>query len=144
VKRFDQLGHSGATTIPSVPDDAILTSRVRVTAWCFLILAGLIEAVFSRRAVWADGISYLDMGDAMVRGDWKMVVNAYWSPLYPFLQGLTLRLLKPSAYSQFDAVIAETKRRRGYQAKGSLPSDLWQQRISTEWAALLSQYATLR
>ena len=104
MKRFDRLGRSGATAIPSVPDDAILTSRVRVTAWCFLILAGLIEAVFSRRAVWADGISYLDMGDAMVRGDWKMAVNAYWSPLYPLLQGLTLRLLKPSAYSQFSVV----------------------------------------
>jgi len=43
-----------------------------------------------------------------------------------------------------EAVIAETKRRSGYQAKGSLPSDLWRRRISKEWAALLTQYATLR
>ena len=43
-----------------------------------------------------------------------------------------------------EAVIAETKRRRGYQAKGSLPSDLWQQRISNEWAAMLTHHANLR
>ena len=43
-----------------------------------------------------------------------------------------------------EAVIAETKRRRGYQAKGGLPSDLWRQRISNEWAAILTQHATLR
>ncbi len=42
-----------------------------------------------------------------------------------------------------EAVIAETKRRSGYQAKGSLPSDLWRQRISNEWAAILTQHATL-
>jgi omega-hydroxy-beta-dihydromenaquinone-9 sulfotransferase len=43
-----------------------------------------------------------------------------------------------------EAVIAETKRRRGYQAKGSLPSDLWRQRISNEWAAILTHHANLR
>jgi omega-hydroxy-beta-dihydromenaquinone-9 sulfotransferase len=42
-----------------------------------------------------------------------------------------------------EAVVAEAKRRRGYQAKGSLPSDLWRQRISNEWAAILTQHATL-
>ena len=40
-----------------------------------------------------------------------------------------------------EAVIAETKRRSGYQAKGSLPSELWRQRISNEWAAILEQHA---
>ena len=43
-----------------------------------------------------------------------------------------------------EAVFAETKRRSGYQAKGSLPSDLWRQRIRAEWAAILKQYAMLR
>jgi omega-hydroxy-beta-dihydromenaquinone-9 sulfotransferase len=43
-----------------------------------------------------------------------------------------------------EAIIAETKRRRGYQAKDSLPSDLWRQRISNEWAAILTHHANLR
>jgi hypothetical protein len=41
------------------------------------------------------------------------------------------------------AVVAETERRRGYQAKGSLPSDVWRQRISDEWAEILRQYKGL-
>jgi hypothetical protein len=48
----------------------------------------------------------------------------------------------------FDTVrgtlIAETKRRREYQAKGSLPSDLWQQRINNEWAAIMTEHTTMR
>jgi hypothetical protein len=42
-----------------------------------------------------------------------------------------------------EAVVAETKRRSGYQAKGTLPSELWRQRISNEWAGILAQHARL-
>jgi hypothetical protein len=42
-----------------------------------------------------------------------------------------------------EALIAETKRRSGYQARGTLPSELWQQRISDEWATILAQHAAL-
>jgi hypothetical protein len=31
----------------------------------------------------ADGISYLDIGDAYWRGDWHMAINAFWSPSIP-------------------------------------------------------------
>ncbi len=40
-----------------------------------------------------------------------------------------------------EALITETKRRSGYKAKGSLPSDLWQKRIRDEWAGILTQHA---
>ena len=79
-------------------DEAALASRVRTIAWCVLLLAGLTEAIVSRHAMQDDGISYLDMGDAMVRGDRKMAFNGVWSPLYPFLQGAAHRLLNPGAY----------------------------------------------
>src|ERR1035441_3965072 len=101
VEHSDRRLNSGSTSDPAVADDTVLTARVRIAAWFLLILAGVIEAVFSRRVVWADGISYLDMGDAILRGDWGMAINAYWSPLYPCLQGLALRVFKPSAYSEF-------------------------------------------
>ena len=93
-----------ATGIPPLRNEAVLTSRVRTAGLCILALAGLIESVYCRHTMQSDGISYLDMGDAMMRGDWKMAINAYWSPLYPFLQGLALRILKPSAYSEFTVV----------------------------------------
>jgi hypothetical protein len=43
-----------------------------------------------------------------------------------------------------EAMIAETKRRSGYQAKGKLPSEVWQQRIGSDWAALVGRHSTLR
>jgi hypothetical protein len=32
----------------------------------------------------SDIVSYLDISDAMARGDWAGAVNGYWSPLYPW------------------------------------------------------------
>jgi 4-amino-4-deoxy-L-arabinose transferase-like glycosyltransferase len=93
-----------ATATFAGSNEAALTTRVRTAGWCILTLAGLVDSIYSRHAMQSDGISYLDMGDALVRGDWTMGINAYWSPLYPWLQGMALRLLKPSAYSQFAVV----------------------------------------
>jgi hypothetical protein len=42
-----------------------------------------------------------------------------------------------------EPLAAETQRRKGYQAKGSLPSQLWRQRINEEWASILAQHASL-
>jgi len=43
-----------------------------------------------------------------------------------------------------EAIATETLRRSSYQAKGVLPSPEWQQRINSEWAAILSDYASLK
>ena len=91
--------HSGESHAATTRD-AILTSRVRFYSCILLTVVGLIEAIFGRRNRWADGISYVDMGDAQLRGDWAMGINPYWSPLYPLLQGAALRLTKPSTYNQ--------------------------------------------
>ena len=49
----------------------------------------------------ADGISYQDMADAILRGDWRLSINGHWSPLYPWLLAAARRLLKPDAYGMF-------------------------------------------
>jgi hypothetical protein len=58
------------------------------------------------------------------------------------------QLYKQLDLGDFEAVretlIAETERRRGYKAKGSLPSGPWRERIGNEWAAVLANYAALR
>jgi hypothetical protein len=51
-----------------------------------------------------DGVSYLDMGDAYLRRDWHMAVNAIWSPLYSWLLGAAMKILRPSAYWEFPVV----------------------------------------
>lgn len=81
-----------------------LDSRIRILCWCIAIAFGLAQALASRHAMQADGISYLDMGDAIIRGDWKMAINGYWSPLYPWLQGLAAWAIKPTPYWQFTLV----------------------------------------
>jgi hypothetical protein len=43
-----------------------------------------------------------------------------------------------------EAIVAETLRRSGYQARGVLPSHQWQRRISDAWGPILASYAALR
>ena len=53
-----------------------------------ILVLGLLQAWAGRHSMQSDGISYLDMGDAIVRGDWRMALNGYWSPFIPFCSAL--------------------------------------------------------
>jgi hypothetical protein len=77
---------------------------LRILFWCAAIALGAVDAWAARHTMNPDGISYLDLGDAYLRGDWKMAINAYWSPLYPWLLGLSLKVLKPSPDWEFPVV----------------------------------------
>ncbi len=83
------------------PAEQLPQSRLRVGFWSAAIVLGLIQAWAGRHVMNADGISYLDMADAYFRGDWKMAINGYWSPLYSWLLGLAMFSLKPSSYWEF-------------------------------------------
>ena len=78
--------------------------RLRILFWCAGVALGAFDAWARRNHMDSDGVSYLDIGDAYWRGDWHMAVNAYWSPLYSWLLGLALKVLKPSAYWEYPAV----------------------------------------
>jgi hypothetical protein len=52
----------------------------------------------------ADSISYLDIGDAYMRGDFYIALNAMWSPFYSWLVGLALKLFRPSPFWEFTVV----------------------------------------
>jgi hypothetical protein len=43
-----------------------------------------------------DSVSYLDMGDYFFAGDWRAILNGLWSPLFPFVHGLSRWLFKPT------------------------------------------------
>jgi hypothetical protein len=51
-----------------------------------------------------DGISYLDMGDAYLSGDWSAAVNGIWSPAYAWVIALAIRLFEPSIAWEFPTV----------------------------------------
>jgi hypothetical protein len=78
--------------------------RLRILFWCAAITLGAVDAWANRYHMNLDGISYLDMGDAYLRGDWNMAINAYWSPLYSWLLGITLKVLKPAPQWEFPVV----------------------------------------
>jgi hypothetical protein len=61
-------------------------------------------AAISSQSMNADGISYLDIGDAYFRGDWANAVNAVWSPLYSWILGFVNFIFKPSMQWEFPAV----------------------------------------
>jgi hypothetical protein len=72
-------------------------NRTRRVAWALLLLIAAIQAWTARIYITPDGVSYLDLSDAVRSGHWSELLNAYWSPLYPFLVGV-LRIAVPSAY----------------------------------------------
>jgi hypothetical protein len=56
------------------------------------VLLGLLQAWATRDSIQNDVVSYLDMGDALLRGDWATGINGMWNPLYGVLLGAALRL----------------------------------------------------
>ncbi|MHC4321878.1 MAG: hypothetical protein ACYST3_06335 [Planctomycetota bacterium] len=75
-----------------------------ISFWIIGIAMGAWQAWEARHHMSADGMSYIDVADAYMRGDWKMAVNGFWGPLYSWLIALAMLLLKPSPYYEFPVV----------------------------------------
>jgi hypothetical protein len=75
---------------------------------CRMVCVGfaLLEAWSQRRFINEDGISYLDMSDALIRHNWHLLINPIWSPLYPLLIGVTTWLTRPSGQWEVQIVHA--------------------------------------
>ncbi len=67
----------------------------------FCVLMGLMQMVAFQHHMSPDGISYIDMGEAFWSGNYKDFVNAYWSPMYPFIQGFFQKIMDPASESEF-------------------------------------------
>jgi hypothetical protein len=65
-----------------------VTRTIRLTAWVAILALAAFQAYAQRFSIGPDGMSYLDLSDAVVNGRWSMLVNLYWSPLYPLLVGV--------------------------------------------------------
>jgi len=73
---------------------------------CWLVAVGLgaVHAWSARHSMNADGMSYLDLADAVQAGQWSDAVSAYWSLAYPSLLAFGLMLARPSPY--WEATVA--------------------------------------
>jgi hypothetical protein len=61
---------------------------------CALAVALLSWA--GRYSINPDGISYLDMADQLLKGNLGVLVHPYWSPLYPCLLAVALKIFSPT------------------------------------------------
>ena len=69
-----------------------------------VVVLGAIQAWSSRHFINPDGVSYLDLADKYFQGDWAWAINAYWSPLYSWLLGAALYVLRPSPLWEYPVV----------------------------------------
>jgi hypothetical protein len=79
-------------------------SRLKNPWIALALVLGLAQAYASRFFMTFDGVSYLDMGDAWLRGDWHTAINGYWNPLYAWIQALGRVIFHPSPYWEYPVV----------------------------------------
>jgi hypothetical protein len=63
-----------------------------------------VYAAITSQSMNADGISYLDIGDAYFRADWVNAINPVWSPLYSWILGFANFVIRPSIQWEFPVV----------------------------------------
>lgn len=67
-----------------------------IAGWAVALIAGLVQAWAYRHFLQADGVSYLDIAHAISQGRWSAALNSYWSPLYPAILGVALKMARLS------------------------------------------------
>jgi len=78
-----------------IEDERYRLTRLICTIVC--VAFAMLEAWSQRQFINEDGISYLDMSDALLRHNWHLLINPIWSPLYPLCIGVATWLTHPSA-----------------------------------------------
>ena len=63
-----------------------------------------VYAAITSQSMNADGITYLDIGDAYFRADWVNAINPVWSPLYSWILGFANFIIRPSIQWEFPLV----------------------------------------
>ena len=78
--------------------------RLEWTLRSVAIFLGLLQTWATRDSLDNDVVSYLDMGDALLRGDWATGINGTWNPLYAVLLSTVLRLTGVSPAREYAVI----------------------------------------
>ncbi len=77
----------------------------RLFFWSLALLLGLLQILpHQKDLLFTDGLSYIEIAEAYLRGDWRSAINGYWSPLYSWFLALGLRIFKPSPEREYALV----------------------------------------
>lgn len=100
------MNNSVAMFLRKFSVDDIQSSKIRVALRALAMGLALMHvyAAIQSQSMNADGIAYLDIGDAYFRADWADAVNPVWSPLYSWIVGFVNFVFKPSMAWQFPTV----------------------------------------
>jgi hypothetical protein len=90
---------------PDAPGTKSVNRGILISAafGAMLLLIAVTQASLYRQWINADSISYMDMGDAISRGEINRLINPYWSPLYPVLLGVLNAVWGPGPEWEFPA-----------------------------------------
>ena len=87
-----------------VVDVNLRTVRILFRLWAVGLGVLHLYAAITSQSMNADGISYLDIGDAYFHADWANAINPVWSPLYSWILGLANFVIRPSIQWEFPVV----------------------------------------
>jgi hypothetical protein len=93
--------HADAQNAPEITPTESSCLKIR---WLFRSVAAMlaiVEIVLARNTFGPDPRSYMELARAILRHDWAMVPNAYWSVLYPWLLAAVLGIVRPSLRWEF-------------------------------------------
>ena len=65
-----------------------------------MLCTWLAQSIAARDFLDADAISYLDISYSCLGGNWHSLVNGYWSPGYPFLLAIWVKLFKVGPFRE--------------------------------------------
>jgi hypothetical protein len=82
----------------------VMNRFIRASYWASAIILGGAQTWYVRHRIISDGVSYLAIAQAYLRGDWHNAINGYWSPLYSWVIAGYLAIFKPSPYWQVSSL----------------------------------------
>ena len=111
----------------SSPASQQLMVRVAATACTVSFCLVLLDRWDNRDLFNPGGITYLDMADAYLRGEWRAALIGLWSPLYPGLLALMMFFFNPAGQWEF------TAGRLNYARENGLAMPEWQRIDDTNY-----------
>lgn len=87
----------------------IMNLRIINLGWLFaaaiiVVGVGAVEVWYGRFDYGADGVAYLDLSQAVGRGDWRMAMSPFWSVGYPAVLASARWMFPPDAIGEWTAL----------------------------------------
>jgi hypothetical protein len=79
-------------------------AALKVAGRTVAVVLGAVAAIAGRDTMNHDGVSYLDLADAYLRGDWGAALSGYWSPLYAWILAVAMGLAAPTPRWEYTLV----------------------------------------